>query len=122
MNGLRQEEKVRIFPVGQIRETSGINGMGTQDNPAGLSLTEDTRQSDNRNTTAGDDVEKHVAGPDTGQLFRISNQDHPHRQWNGFQQLVHQKQVDHGAFIDQKHISLQRILGIELRIVSAAET
>ena len=57
----------------------------------GLSLAEDTRQSDHRNTTAGDDVEKHVAGPDTGQLFRIANQDHPHRQWNGFQQLVHQK-------------------------------
>ena len=111
---LRGEEEIRIPPAADIDRLSFVNPVRIHDNPASLCLAENPLQLYNGNAAGCNDIRKHISGADRWKLIHISHQDQGHIIRNRFQEIVHQHDINHGAFIHNQHIPFQRILFISL--------
>ena len=58
------------------------------------------------------DAAEHVAGFHRGQLVGIAEQHQARAVGDGFDQLGHQRQVDHRGFVDDDHVERQRVVGV----------
>ncbi len=56
---------------------------------------------------------EHVAGFHRGQLVGVAEQDQLGAVGDGFDQFAHQRQVDHGGFVDHDQVERQRVVGIK---------
>ena len=72
------EEEVGLLAVADVGHPPFVDGVGVHDDTAGLCLTEDTGETDNRNDTGVDDVSEYVAGTDTRQLVHVTDKQQTH--------------------------------------------
>ena len=108
------KKEIGISSIADIRHDSLVNPMGIHDNPAGLCLTENAGQLDDRKAFAVNQIPKYISCSDRGQLIYVSDQNQRHAVRHSLQQIVHQHDINHGAFINNQHIALQRVLLISL--------
>src|SRR5690606_34996430 len=68
---------------------------------------------------SGEDAGQHVARFHGGQLVGVAEQDQAGAVGDGFDQLGHQRQVDHGGFVHHHHVERQGVVGVvaEVRAV-----
>ena len=111
---LPEEEEVRFSSVAQVRKSSGVYRMRTHHDAAGLCLPEYPRESDDRHRSGVDDIPEHVPGADARQLVYIPDKDEPHSVRHGFEQVVHQEDVNHRALVHYEGISREGVIGIAL--------
>ena len=60
----------------------------------------------------GEDAGEHVASFHRGQLVGVAEEDEACAVGHGFDQLGHQRQVDHGGFVHHHHVERQRVVGV----------
>src|SRR3546814_7849651 len=60
----------------------------------------------------GEDAGQDVAGFDRGELVGVAEEDQAGAVGDGFDQLGHQRQVDHRGFVDHDHVERQRVVGV----------
>ena len=87
-----------------------------------LGLAEDHVQPDNGRIgqpaaifDGGNDVSQHVSGADAGQLVYVANQQQVSAGRDGFQQVICQQQIQHGCFVYDHQVCLQRVLLVALK-------
>ena len=107
-------EEIRIFSIGNIRKFAFINGMRIHDNPAALCLSKNPGQTNHRKHAGINNITQHISRSHRWELIDISNQYQAHTLRNCFEQRIHQYHVDHRTFINDQHISIQRIVLIFL--------
>ena len=88
--------------------------MGVHDNAACLRLSEDFGQAHNREHLRFDEIPQDISGSYRRKLVNVPDKDHAHFIRDRLQEIIHQHQVDHGAFVQDQHIALKRILRIAL--------
>ena len=86
--------------------------MGIHHNSTGLRLPENAGETNDRHHVGKDDVTQHVARADARQLVGVADHDETHVGRNGFDEEIHQHQVNHGAFVHDEHVAFQRIVRI----------
>ena len=102
-----REKEVRVLSSPHIYGFSPVNPVGVHDNPASLGLTEDPRQPHHRNPPGGYDILQHISRSHAWQLVRISHQNQCHLVRKGFQKIVHEHHIYHGALIQNQHVAFQ---------------
>src|SRR5690606_16906426 len=60
----------------------------------------------------GEDAGEHVASFHRGQLVGVAEEDQAGAVGDGFDQLGHQRQVDHGGFVHHHHVERQGVVGV----------
>ena len=95
--------------------------MGTHYDAAGLCLTENAGQPDDRNLFTLNDVAQHVAGTYTRQLVDVAHEDHAHGRGDGLHQVVHQDDVNHRTLVHNQCVPFQGILIVPLVAVFRIE-
>ena len=105
------KEEIRVLFV-QQGHFAVIDQVRVHDDAAGFALAVDIRQTGAGHRAAGKNVPEDVAGADAGQLVRVADQDQPRSGRNGPQQGTHQHQVDHGSFIGDHAVRLQRMIRV----------
>src|SRR5512138_86893 len=66
-----------------------------------------------------DKVAQHAARSNGGQLIDIAEKNQMAARVDGAQQVIHQRQIDHGGFVDDDEIGLQWILFVALKAAVA---
>ena len=108
------EEEIALSPAPDVRELAFVDPMGVQDDPALHRLSENPCEAHDRKTAAVDEIPQYIAGPDAGQLVDISDQNQRHGVRNGFQEMIHQHDVDHRALVNDQNVTLQRVFFVFL--------
>lgn len=125
--GAFDEEEVAGFARFEIGEIAAIDGVGAGDDAAGGGLAEDFGELDTGDAVTGDGVLEDFAGADAGELIGIADEEELSAFWEGGEELGHEGGVDHGDFIEDKDIALQRSaamaapLAVALRFEQAVE-
>ena len=71
------------------------------------------RKTSVRRTTGrprSDDVRENLSGADRGQLVDVADDEQRRVIWNGFQQRLHQQDVDHRRFVDDEEVAVEAIV------------
>ena len=103
-----QEEEVP-GGVPQLRKIPLVYPVGVHHNQAFLSLAENLRQPDGRNTAAAEHIPEGETRPHGRQLIRVAYQNQTAVLGNGLQKSVEQGNVHHGHLIHNHHLGLQGI-------------
>ena len=61
-----------------------------------------------------DDVGQHLSGSDGRQLVDVADDQESRMIWHRLQERVHQRDVDHRAFINDQKIALERVFFVAL--------
>ena len=91
-----------------------IDAMRVGDDMRLHGLPKDYVQPDDGGAPGSDDVAQHIACAHAGQLIDIAHQQQMRVEGHGFQQMIHQQQIDHAGFVDDEQIDFQRILRVAL--------
>ena len=114
--GAFDKEKIALPGiVRQLRHITGIDAVGIDDNRTGTRLSIDLGQGGCREAPGGNDIPQHAARSHRGQLVDITHQNQACPVRQGFQQVVHEPDVDHGGFIHDNQIGGQRPFRIALK-------
>ena len=89
---------------------AAVDGVRIGDDAAAGGLTEDLRQAHGRDDAAADDIRKHIARSDGRQLVGIAHKDEPAFRPHGAQQRAHERNVHHGALVEDDSIALERVV------------
>lgn len=108
------EEEIRLLAVADVRESPLVDCVGIHDDTAGLRLAENPCKAYYGNAARIDDVTQHIARSNAWKLVDVAHKDEAHGQRHGLQQVIHQQDVDHRAFVHNKDIARERILLIVL--------
>src|SRR5262245_40079603 len=92
---------------GGLGPLTSQNAVGGADDPALLRLAENLGQAHHRDRAGGDDVVEHGARADGRKLIDIADEQKAGARRHRMQQLIHQKHVDHGRFIDDDEIGVE---------------
>ncbi len=114
-----EEEKIIGF-LRRERHLPAIDAVRVGDDVRLHGLPEDHVQPDDGGALGGDDVAQHVARAHAGQLIDIADEQQVRVEGHGFQQVIHQQQIDHAGFVDDEQIDFQRILRVALEAFAAA--
>ncbi len=101
-----QKEKVRIFPVGYVRQLPLVNAVGIHDDPARLRLPEYPGETDHGKNPRINHIPQHIPGAYGRELVNIPHHHKAHGGRNRLQQGIHQDDVDHGALVHNQDIPL----------------
>ena len=82
--------------------------MCAHDDPACLRLAEDPHKPHDRETAGVDDVPENIPRPHAGQLVDIPDHDQRHAVRHSLQEIVHEHDIDHGAFVQNQDIPVER--------------
>ena len=90
------EVKVPLGVAGAERgQAALVDPVGRLDDAAPVPLTEDPLKTEEGYNSGLKKISKELAGPDGGQLIRISDEQHRGVAWHGLQQMVAQHDVQH---------------------------
>ena len=95
-----------------------VDQVGVGDNVGISSLTEDDTKAGDGNNLAGDDVTQYIPRTDRGELIYIANQQQMRTGFKRFQEIVSQEGVEHGGFVHDENIDLERVVGIEYKAIA----
>ena len=102
------EVEVSLGVLGDKRgQAAPVDPVGRIDDAAPVPLTEDPLQTEKGHNAGVQNVPKELAGPDGGQLVRISNEQHRGVSWHRLQEMVAQHDVQHGGLVDHHGIGFQ---------------
>ena len=101
------EKEISAFSITDIRHLSFIDPVGIHDDTAGLSLSEDSRESYHRKCHWIDHIPENISGTYRRKLVNVSHHDKSHGRWYRFKKWVHQYNVYHGALIYDQHVTLK---------------
>ena len=89
---------------------AAVDRVRVGDDAAAGGLTENLRQAHGRHDAAADDIRKDVARSDGRKLVCISHEDEPALRPHGAQQRAHERDVHHGALIENDRVALERVI------------
>jgi len=87
-----------------------VDAVGVADDQAAALLAEDRLQPCDRDCAAADDVAQDVTRSHAGELIRVADQQQVRVRGDGLEQVVKQRQVDHGRLIHDDHVGVERVL------------
>src|SRR5208337_5532315 len=96
--------------LGEVRNRALIDPMGAGDDPAVGGLAEDLGQPHDGYSAGRDDVGQNLTWPDRGELIDIADNQQRGMVGYGFQQGLHQQDVDHGRLVDDQQVAIERVL------------
>ena len=104
-----EEEEVPAV-LRKVRVLTAVDRVRVGDDAAAGGLTEDLRQAHGRHDAAADDVRKDVARSNGRKLVGIAHEDEPALRAHGAQQRAHERNVNHGALVEDDGVALERVV------------
>ena len=89
---------------------AAVDRVRVGDDAAAGDLTEDLRQAHGRHDAAADDIRKDVSRSDGRKLVSVSHEDEPALRAHSAQQRAHERDVHHGALVENNGITLERVI------------
>ena len=112
--------QLKFFVIGKFRHTSTVNAMGIADDGAYLCLTKDVFQADNRHFLTTDYIFKYGTSANGRKLVNVTNKNQTTTSRNSLEQMVSQTNVQHGSFVDDDCLCVQRLLIILAKVKATA--
>ena len=91
---------------------AAIDHMRVAHDTAVAVLPENVRQPNNRNGFTSDDRREYVARTDRGKLVRVADKNKSGIGRHRLEQRAHERNVDHGALVENNGLALQKISGV----------
>ena len=101
------KKEIRIFSAPHVYPFAFIDPVCIHNNPASLCLSEDSCQAYHRNFPGRNHVFQHISCTYTGKLIRVSHHNQRHMLRDCLQEMIHEHNINHGAFIKNQHIPFQ---------------
>ena len=92
-----------------LRQLAGQNTLRIHGNAGAGALTEEPCEPGDRETFGAKQAGKDVAGPDTGELIRVANQQEVCARCQCLHQLIGEEHIEHTCLVDDDQIGVERV-------------